>query len=1054
MSRTPLHALVWSKEQRLYEWYTQGQIKQRFQPAEESAWLAWLHRVSSFAFRGISGSLNVHKEQRPRGGAYWYAYQTKEGRTRKRYLGRTEALKFSRLEETARTLLHVLSPATTTGQGMLVLSGQLAPPRLPSALVERERLLTALDEAHSTQLTLLSASAGWGKTTLLSVWVQRQKKSQVAWLALDELDNSPTRFWVALIAALRHCPSLAANFGENVVAQLQSPQPPPLSSCLSVLLYELESQQMYPAPIVLIVDDYQVIEESVIHQGMAFFLEHMPAHMHLILSSRVDPDLPLARLRAHGQLTEIRVDELRFQKGEASKFLGKMLSPPLSEEELQRLVSRTEGWIAGLHLVALTMQKREDRSAYLETLTGSQRYLLDYVQEDILARLSPETRNFLLHIAILSRLDAAVCQAVTAAPTMAASQHLLALLERANLFLVPLDEERRTYRLHGLFREALLSALHTHQPEMVPLLHHRAAEFYEAEKQWTEAITHALAGASYSMAARLMEQTVEQFWMRGETATMARWVLALPDPLVREHTRLVLTTALYRLHPVTTSTPEQRESRYQQVKQLIARVEATLQHQAHETSQATHTDEAFRSSDLGTHEASPALLHRRLRLLRAGIALYEAIETSAYERLPALHQEMQELDQDKEIIWHMLPLFCNVVYSTLRQERAKLLPQLLEARQMVRHAGSHFAATRVIQWLALAAVEAGQLRLAYQESLAALDLIEQAASYALLKGYFKEVLALVAYQWNRLEEARSWLRTVIQDATLWQQHDLLLSGYLHLMQVELARGDLSAVQQTQQELEQLGGTQRLNWLPIIQAQWCLAQGQIKEATNWAMSMAFPERAWDRSLYDAFPVVIRIYFAQQHWAEALELLKRFSGDLGSSANSRITLTYLAQHMVALHHAGHHEQANEIAARLFDLTEPEGYLRVYLDEGEPMRQTLEALLSAHSQQQGLAPSIRAYISKLLAVFAQARQITSPSLAEPTPRPALSSASDASLTRREQEVLRLLATGASNQEIARTLVIELPTVKKHVSNLLGKLQASSRTQAISRARALSLL
>ncbi|GHO88518.1 LuxR C-terminal-related transcriptional regulator [Dictyobacter formicarum] len=1066
MGRAPLHALIWSKEQRLYELYTQGQIEQRFQPAEEAAWLAWLREVSAFAFHGKGGSLNVYLEKRPRGGAYWYAYHTKEGRTRKRYLGQTESLRLSRLEETARSLLHAQPPATTTEQGMMLLSSRLAPPRLPNALVERERLLTALNEALSTPLTLLSASAGWGKTTLLSVWARRQKKTQVAWLSPDELDNSPTRFWVALIAALRRCPDLPANFGENVVAQLQSPQPPPFSSCLSVLLHELESQQVYPTPIVLILDDYQVIEESVIHQSMAFFLEHLPAHLHLILSSRVDPDLPLARLRAHGQLTEIRADELRFQEGEANQFLDKMLSPPLSEEELQRLVSRTEGWIAGLHLVALTMQKREDRTAYLETLTGSQRYLLDYVQEDILARLSPDTRDFLLHIAILSRLDAAVCQAVTAAPTKAVSQHMLALLERANLFLVPLDEERRTYRLHDLFREALLSALYTSQPEMVSLLHRRAAGFYEAEGQWAEAITHALAGASFSTAARLMEQTVEQFWMRGEAATMACWVLALPDPLVREHTGLALTTALYLLHPVTYSTREQRERRHQQVRQLMARVEAALQHQANETNQeilATRAGSAFLSIDLEAREASEALLHRRLRLLRAGMTLYEAIEASAYERLPALHQEMQELDQDEEIIWHMLPLFCNVVYYTARQERAKLLPQLLDARERVRRAGSHFAATRVIQWLVLSAEEAGQLRLAYQESLAALELIEQTASYALLKGYFKDVLAMVLYQWNRLEEARGWLRTVIQDAATWQQSDLLLSGYIHLMRVELARGDLSAVQQALQEIEQMEGYHRRNWLPIMRAQWWLAQGQMKEATDWAGSMVFPEGAWERSLYDAFPVVMRVYFAELRWTEALGLLERFSGGLGRSANSRITLTYLAQYLVALHHAGQNEQAHEVAARLFVLTEPEGYLRVYLDEGEPMRQALEALLTSHSQQHELAPSTRASISKLLVVFEQERQGAGTSLAAPTPKPALSSeqqasavfsAPGASLTRREQEVLRLLATGASNQEIAQTLVIELPTVKKHVSNLLGKLRASSRTQAISRAHALSLL
>ena len=258
-----------------------------------------LHEVTSFAFHGASGSLNVYLEGRPRGGAYWYAYHTKEGRTRKRYLGRTESISLARLEETARALSHAKKPATAADQGMTLLPTKLAPPRLPGSLVERERLLAALDGALSTPLTLLSATAGWGKTTLLSAWASRHKE-QVAWLSLDELDNSPTRFWVSLIEALRRCGGYGPSLGETAVALLQSPQPPPLSSCLSALLQKLESREAHPAPIVLILDDYQVIEDPAIHQGLAFWLEHLPAHLHLILSSRVDPDLPLARLRASG----------------------------------------------------------------------------------------------------------------------------------------------------------------------------------------------------------------------------------------------------------------------------------------------------------------------------------------------------------------------------------------------------------------------------------------------------------------------------------------------------------------------------------------------------------------------------------------------------------------------------------------------------------------------------------------------------------------------------------------------------------------------------------
>src|SRR2546422_831928 len=246
MSRTPLHALIWSQEQRLYELHTQNRLEQRFQPTDEATWQSWLREVTSFAFHSPAGSLNVYLERRPRGGAYWYAYQTKEGRTRKRYLGRTETLSLAHLEETALSLRREQQPPQAFDQGMLVLSGRLAPPRLPAALVERESLLSALDEALSTPLTLLSAPAGFGKTTLLSAWASRHQ-AQVAWLSLDELDNSPTRFWVALIAALRRCGRYAPSFGETVVALLESPQPPPLSTILTALLQELESPEAHPA---------------------------------------------------------------------------------------------------------------------------------------------------------------------------------------------------------------------------------------------------------------------------------------------------------------------------------------------------------------------------------------------------------------------------------------------------------------------------------------------------------------------------------------------------------------------------------------------------------------------------------------------------------------------------------------------------------------------------------------------------------------------------------------------------------------------------------------
>jgi len=1065
MPRVPRRALVWSKNQGRYVLYRQGQVEPQFHLVDDAVLLTWLGEATSFAFHGASGSLNVYQESRRRGGRYWYAYHTDQGRTRKRYLGGTESLSLARLEKTARDLSHEQKPSPAIDEGMTLLATKLAPPRLPSPLVGRPRLLAALDGALVTPLTLLSASAGWGKTTLLSSWT-RQQSVQIAWLSLEDRDNSSTPFWVALIAALRRCRRYAPNLGAAALALLQSPQPPPPSACLAALLKELELRAVHPAPVVVILDDCQVITDPAIHQGLSFWLEHLPAYMHVILSSRVDPHLPLARLRARGQLTEIRTDDLRFHREEASDFLRLMLSPILSAEEARLLEDRTEGWIAGLQLAALALRKCVDRATFLRTFTGSQRYLVDYIQEEILAYLPTSVRDFLLQTAVLSRLDAAVCQAVIAPTTTAACQQLLSYLERNNLFLAPLDEEQRCYRLHDLFRETLLAALHTTQPEAAPALHRRAASFYEGKGEWSEAIVHRLAAADFSAAARLMEQAVEQFWLRGEAATMAHWVLALPTRQVREHARLVLTTALYLLFTVAQATAEERTKAYNEVQQLMVRVETALLSQVDETWRkfsAPHADlpaDAASPShlfeDRETHTAEHALLQWRLHLLRMFLVVLEAIANGDHERLNSMRQEIQEaLDRDEEAIWQMVPLSCSfVLHFTVWQEGARLLPQLLDTRERVGRSGSHFAIIKVKQWLALTAPEAGRLHLAYEESQAALSLIEQLAGYAPLKGYFEIAQAVVLYQWNRLEEARRKLHAALHAATAWQQLDILGSGYVYLMQVELARGDWTAAQQARHEVEQLVQRERVgaypNWLPVMRAQWWLAHGQLTAASDWAADVIFPDDEWDGRLYAAFPVVVRVYFAQRRWKEALGLLERWSGRLDRPANIAMTIAFLTQYMVALHQTGKREQAREVATRLFALTKPEGYLRVYLDEGEPMRQALQALLTPRSQHAQMTSSTSAtYVAQLVAAFEHEEHGAS----EPQEAATHRSLSP-TLTRREREVLRLLATGASNQEIAQTLVISMATVKKHVSNLLSKLGAASRTQAVVQARARSLL
>jgi len=816
MPRLPLHALIWSPNQGFYELYTQGQLEQRFQPGDEAAWLAWLGEVSSFAFQGASGSLNVYQEARPHGGQYWYAYHTTGSRTGKRYLGRTTRVTLGRLEETAQALSREPAPPPLAGlptrqqieQSTTLPSTKLSAPRLPSSLVPRERLLAELEAALSTPLTLLSASAGWGKTTLLSLWGSLHPH-QVAWLSLDALDNEPFRFWAAVIAALRKC---RPGVGALALAMLHSPQPPPFSALLNALLNDLAQVEEPAAPLVLLLDDYQVIEDQAIHETLTFWGEHLPAHVHLLLSSRVDPDLPLSRWRLRGQLLEIRTAELRFRPEEASVFLRQAVGLSLSEAEVAALSIRTEGWVAGLQVAALSLRKQPDPSAWLSAFTGGHRYVLDYVQQEIL-RLQPEPiRRFLLQVAVLMRMNAALCQAVTGE---LASQAILETLERSNLFVVPLDEQRQWYRLHDLFREALLARLQASQPDLLPLLHIRAAQWYEAAGELREAIGHALAAPDYPLAASLMEQAAPHFWLSGEVQTVHSWMQALPDAVLQRHARLALDAALRLLNSVHISTETVHTSMAAQVQRTIARIEAILRSQ----------------QSLLLSEAEVALIGRRLRLLRALIASRALLTRGDADRLRLLAHEVEGLSEDEQVSWKMISLSLTFwLIESLQREGALLITRLLEAKQQVIEAGDLLETIRVMRWLAFAYWRAGRLRLVSQECLESLALLEQTGVSTPLEGYLHYQLAGVYYAWNRLAEAADSLQQALRIGQTWQQADLLVVGNRALAQVELAQGNLASADQVLQQAEALSQQERLASL----ASWVEAH---------ACSTGWPRATW-------------------------------------------------------------------------------------------------------------------------------------------------------------------------------------------------------------------
>jgi LuxR family maltose regulon positive regulatory protein len=587
MPKPSLYALIWSQAHQHYHLENQGGPKQCFSASDAGAFPSFLDEHTAFAFVGQAGRMSVLKEARRGGRGYWYACRTHHRQTHKRYLGPSSRVTFEHLEEVASQLASIsalpeLPPSSSQSPQVALLGVKLAPLRLPIMLVQRERLLRSLDAALTHPLTLISASAGSGKTTLLSAWTaafmspqihkscEAGEEPTVAWLCLEELDNDLIRFWTTCIGTLqRALPTL----GQTALALLHAQEALPLSTCLISLLQEIEQVEK---ELILILDDYQVISEQTVTESMRFLLDHLPANLHLVLATRTDPELPLARLRVRQHLLEIRDFDLRFTREEAATFLRDGMGLPLSEDEVETLQMRTEGWIAGLQLAALSLSRHEDLPASLANFTGSHHFVLDYVQQDILAHLPDTLQEFVLQTSILTRMSADLCQAVTVLPGAVACQELLETLERTHLFVVPLDEHRRWYRYHDLFREALQAWLQASQPELVPMLHQRAAHYYEAEGQWHEAIVHALASPDYALAADLMEQAAPAFWLSGNAAMVQNWVLMLPDATLCDHTRLALDGMLCLLNSAQISTKEVYASVAALVERTILRLSTIL----------------------------------------------------------------------------------------------------------------------------------------------------------------------------------------------------------------------------------------------------------------------------------------------------------------------------------------------------------------------------------------------------------------------------------------------------------------------------------------------
>ncbi|MBO0780329.1 MAG: LuxR family transcriptional regulator, partial [Ktedonobacteraceae bacterium] len=1057
---------------------------------------------TAFAFAGRTGRVTVVKEARSRGGGYWYAYSTQKRRTSKRYLGRTDNVTFSRLEQVAKELTHQFAPAASehpahqtteplsfapnhngAGSGgqarsqsggvgpdtehrVVLLSAKLSPPRPSIWLVGREHLLGELDAALSHPLTLLSAPAGSGKTTLLSAWVAVSQKApeslgraarpehEIAWLSLDELDNDTTRFWTAVIAALRRC---MPHLGRLAQEMLHSPQAPILSTTLMALLSEIEQTER---EIILILDDYHVISDQAIHDSLHFLLDHLPYNLHLILSSRADPALPLSRFRVRAQMGEIRATDLRFSLEETASFLHDTMSLPLSQSDVEILQERTEGWVAGLQLAALSMRKQQNLSAWVSHFGGSHRYLLDYVQQEILASLPTHLLDFLLATSILTRMNASLCQAVTEANDQQTSQQALEELERSNLFVVPLNEQRQWYRYHDLFREALLTHVRTTQSQLIPLLHRRAARWYEAAGDLHEAITHALAAPDYPLAASLIELAAPSFWLSGEARTINNWMLSLPDVVLRSHVRLALNAALRLLNSAHTTAETLYAEIVVQVEQIITRMEEIVD----------------RKLELTLSEAEVAFIERRVHLLHALMESRMLLKLSDIEGLKQRFLELDALPPDEETAWKLIPLsFVYWVNRTLLLEGAQLVPRFEQMKQQMNDATDLVATTRFLGMLAALYLMAGQFRQAHQQCLESLALIERTGGRTAWTGYIYYWLFEIYYAWNRLDEAADSVQHLLQIAYDWQQVDLQIIGQSSLARLSIAREDRATAQQALQKAIALEkqGVFAVHYLWMISAQvpFWLAEGNMVEANQWAAQVDLAPDTWEPWRKGELQMWGQVALAQQQYQSVIEILERFRERVEPQGD-KYTAEFLSLYVVALHHTGKRAQARTAAARLLSLTEPGNILRMYLDLGLPMKRVLQALLAPPPEDEpgaGTAASeeiamFRPFLSRLLAAFEQ-EQRQHAHLARLSPAIRQMSRTNPTqvemqaellepLSQQELRVLRLLVAGQTYGEMAKTLIVSPNTIKTQVGSIYRKLGVSRRAEAIMASKHFHLL
>jgi LuxR family maltose regulon positive regulatory protein len=894
-------------------------------------------------------------------------------------------------------------------------------PRTRPDRLARSRLVQRLDAGMGQPLVLMCTPAGFGKTTLLADWAA-DAPLPVGWLSLDPDDNEPMRFWRYVVAALDR---VVGGLGEQIIPLLGPGSGTSTHGVVTALINRLQTQ---PDELALVLDDYHLIDEPAIHDSLGFLLSHLPPRLHLAIASRSDPPLPVARLRASGQLAELRAADLRFTPQEAAAFLREVWRLDLPPEAVAALEARTEGWAVGLQLAALSLQGRPDTEEFLDAFTGTHRYVLDYLSEEVLGRLPDQVRRFLLQTSILERLCGPLCDAVTGDSD---GQGMLEELERANLFLVPLDEQRRWWRLHHLFADLLRARMLQTKPELVPELHRRAASWCEQHGLIDEAIRHALAAEDTPWATRLVEEHLGETLRRGESVALARWLSLLPDDTVRSRPGLCLAMAMTELNL----------DHLESAERLLAHAERAFDRHGREPPEL----------QIPTSGGMVAQVPAAIALLRAELAYDRADPdaVAAFARAALAH--MAEHEHGPRLFARSLLVGADWMTGRVVDTEPAFAELLAEGRA----APAAYPVLRTCFMLGLVQQAQGKLGAALRTYREGLRLATAGDWFSVYHAGEAHVgLAQVLYQRNQLGEAHQHATQGVEFCRQVIELTELDIALVALAWVRQAMGDPDGALEAMEEACRTYA--RPDVVALAYPAWSerarlqLILGRVEEAARWTREQGLTEHDEVSYLREGDHLVLaRVLLAQSQPDRALGLLERLDALAASQGRTGSLIQIRALRALALQAADEHQGALTLLAETFELAAPEGHVRVFADEGPPMAALLRSLLGTRRRARAAAGAgagtehLHRVIQAFQPIAAQADSTarTVRGLIEP-------------LTDRELEVLRLLAAGRRNRDIAAELVVTLETVKKHTSHIFAKLGAANRTEAVAHARRLGLI